>query len=329
MRRVLALSAALLAGSCGFGHDVAQSGSYVIVPSTPVTDSAPYPLATLLIVQRDVGLGQTRFYAFRGELGRADLGIEDLRRVATRFGAPQMAFDPELKRFEPDDVPKSRGNPLAAQLGPDAENELSLVRLNDNGLQATGATRWLARVSSTDYDVTAYFGLLDNADAIPIAIGRAGLDFEPPDDAPELKFTRDDEKIALEFASKADYVVIELVQPIEEKKADDDDDEADGGTDARILDGLVRTSLAPSTKYQVSAKLLTDVAGKGCWSPDRPLQARLHQFFRRYEQQAKGDWAVVYERIDSVEIGADDWTALLGDPTPANYCRDFAAPAER
>lgn len=327
MRRPLSLLAALLAASCGFGHDVAQSGSYVIVPSTPVTDSAPFPLATLLLVQRDVGLGQTRLYAFRGELGRADLGIEDLRRVATRFGAFQMAFDPELKRFEPDDIPKSRGNPLAARLGPDAEEELSLVRLNDKSLQSTGATRWLARVSSTDYDVTAYFGLLDSADSTPIAISRAGLEFEPPNDAPELEFTRDDEKIALEFASKADYVVIELVQPIEEKKADDD--EADAGSDARILDGLVRTSLAPSTKYQVSAQLLTDVAGKGCWSPERPIEARLHQFFRRYEQQAKGDWAVVYERIDSLEISVADWTALLGDPTPANYCRDFAVPSDR
>jgi hypothetical protein len=325
MRNALPLLAALCA-ACGFGHDVAQDGKYLVVPSTPVTDSAPYPLATLLFVQRDAGLSQTRFYAFRGDLRRADLGIEDIRRIATRFGGFQMAFDVQATRFEADDMPKSRGNPLMAKLGGE---DLSLVRLNDDGLQKTGATTWLARVNTTDYDVSAYFGVIDKADPASIAISRAGLDYDPPAADPELAFERDDEKISLEFTSKADYVVIELVQPIvDTKTAGNDEDDEDAGTEPRILDGLVRTLLSPATKYQVGAELLTDVAGKGCWSREQPIEARLHQFFRRYQQRTKGDWAVVYERIDHLEVSADDWTALLADPTPSAYCKDFAAVAQ-
>lgn len=327
IRRALHLSASLLAVACGFGNDVAQSGNYVVVPSTPVTDSAPYPLATLLIVQRDVGVGQTRFYAFRGQLGRADLGIEDLRRVALRFNAFQMAFDPVRERFEQDELPKSRGNPLVAKVGRDDASDLALVRLTDKSLQQTGATRWLARVTSTDYDVAAYFGVIDTTEPTSIEIARAGLEYEPPDAAPNLEFTRDDKLLSVEFESKADYVVIELAQPIQPKKKAEDDEE-DAGTEPLIQDGLVRTSLAPSTKYQVSPQLLTDVAGKGCWSRDEPLEVRLHQYFRRYEQRAKGDWAVVHERIDSLVVSAEEWTALLEDPMPANYCKDYE-PATR
>jgi hypothetical protein len=89
----------------------------------------------------------------------------------------------------------------------------------------------------------------------------------------------------------------------------------------------VRTSLPPAAKYEVGRELLTDVAGKGCWSRELPIEARLHQLFRRYQQRAKGDWAVVYERIDRLEISVEDWTASLGDPKPSAYCKDFEAVA--
>jgi hypothetical protein len=85
----------------------------------------------------------------------------------------------------------------------------------------------------------------------------------------------------------------------------------------------VRTSLAPGKAYELTSPLLTDVAGKGCWSRERTIEARLHQISRRYQMRARGDWAVVYERIDSLEVSIDDWTALLGDPKLATYCKDY------
>jgi hypothetical protein len=270
-----------------------------------------------------VKLGQTRVDCFRGDLRTADLGLEDLRRIAARHGGFQMAFDPERKRFAEADAIKSHGNPLPAQLG---DRDLPLARLGNADLVTSGANRWLASVSSTDYDVSAYFGVIDSEDALsPITISRAGVDYDPKDQSPELSFTRDAEKLALEYQSGADYVVIELAQSIQERKtAVVGKNDGDGGeAEPRILDALVRTSLAPGTAYEVTPLLLTDVAGKGCWSRERTIEARLHQISRRYQVRAGGDWAVVYERIDSLEVSVEDWTALLGDPNPATYCKDY------
>lgn len=316
------LLAALFAlSACGFGHDVAQDGNYVIVPPTPVTDTAPYPLTTLLYVQRDVKHAQTRLYCFRGDLRKADLGLEDSRRIASRHGGFQMAFDPQRIRFE--ETIKSHGKPLAATVG---DQDLPLARLDDDDLATSGAKQWLASVSSTDYDVAAYFGAIDTEDAIsPITVARAGIDYEPKDESPELSLVRDDEKIALEYQSSADYLIIELIQAIDERRtAADDAKDGDGGeAEPKTLEALVRTSLAPGTAYEVRPLLLTDVAGKGCWSRERTIEARLHQISRRYQVRARGDWAVVYERIDSLELSVDDWTALLGEPKRATYCKDY------
>jgi hypothetical protein len=260
---------------------------------------------------------------FRGDLRTADLGLEDFRRIVARHGGFQMVFDATTKRIEEDAI-KTKGKTLAAKFG---DRDLSLAKLNDASLQKSGATRWLASASSTDYDVAAYFSVIDSADALsPIEISRAGIDYEPDDASPELKFVRDDEKIGLEYQTSADYVVVELVQPITKKPEEDGKaDDAGVGDEAEdmTLDALVRTSLAPGTAYEVNPPLLTDVAGQGCWSRERTIEARLHQIFRRYQPQAAGDWAVVYERIDAIEVSVDDWTALLGDLKLPTYCKDY------
>lgn len=328
LRRWVSLlwAASLGLGACGFGHDVAQDGNYVIVPPTRVTDSAPYPLTSLLYVQRDVKLGQTRLYLFRGDLRTADLGIEDLRRIAAGHGGFQMAFDPERKRFEDDDQDAidTDNKPITATLG---DQSLALPRLDDDGLKDSGANRWLSSVSSADYHVIAHFGVIDSDEALSaIKVSRAGIDYEPNAVDPELSFVRDEEKIALEYQSEADYVVIELAQPITEKPEEADDNDGDGEegeAEPKTIDALVRTTLEPGTAYAVTPPLLTDVAGKGCWSRERTIEARLHQISRRYQMQARGDWAVVYERIDSLDVSVEDWTPLLGDPKPATYCEDY------
>jgi hypothetical protein len=319
----LLLLAAVTSAACGFGNDVAQDGSYVIVPPTPVTDSAPYPLASLLYVQHDVKLAQTRLFLFRGDLRMADLGLEDLRRIAARHGGFEMGFDPEHKPLE-DGAIRSGRKPVTATLG---DQSLALTRLDDKGLIASGANRWLASVSSTDYDVVANFGVIDSDVTLtPIRIPRAGIDYEPNDVSPELALVRNEEKIALEYQSEADFVTIELVQPITEKAEEADDKNGDGEEDEaepKTLDALVRTTLAPGTAYAVTKPLLTDVAGKGCWSRERTIEARLHQTSRHYQRRSRGDWAVVYERIDSLEVSVEDWTALLAEPKPATYCQDY------
>jgi hypothetical protein len=74
----------------------------------------------------------------------------------------------------------------------------------------------------------------------------------------------------------------------------------------------------------VSSRLLTNVAGQGCWSRERPIQARVRQIARRYQRQAGGDWAVIYQRTDGLELDPDTWTALLsGDIQPVSYCDQY------
>jgi hypothetical protein len=319
MRTVLTLAwmtlATLAAVSCGFGHDVAQDGDYVIVPPEAVTDSAPYSLETLLRIERDVKLSQTRLYCFRGDLRSADLGLEDLRRVAARHGGFQMAFDAAKERLEDDDAVESHGKALAARVG---SQNIELVRLDDKGLKQSGAARFLSSVSSTDYAVAAYFGVIEGDGELgTISIERAGLEYarDDSDASPNLEFNRDDAKIELKYQTSADFVVVELAQGIQEKTHD--------AQDATPLDALVRTSLPPDTPYVVMPTLLTNVAGQGCWKRSRPLEARLHQVSRRYQMRSRGDWAVVYERIDSLEVGSGEWTALLGDVKPSPYCKDY------
>lgn len=325
MQRTAALLLLTLLAACGFGNDVAQDGNYVIVPPTPVTDSAPYPLASLLYVQRDVGIGQTRLYLFRGDLRKADLGLEDLRRIVARRGGFQMAFDNPQPRFDASQPIESAGAATPAKLD---DRELSLARLDNTTLYSTGASRWLANVATTDYDVRASFGALGGAPAAAIEVARAGIDYAPKDFIPSLATIVDleAETFTLEYASEADYVVIELVQPITEKLEEAGDKAGDGEepeAEPRTLDALVRTTLAPGTPYVVSKPLMTDVAGKGCWSRERPIEVRFHQLARRYQPSKRGDWAVVYERIDSIVVNAREWTAVLGEPMPATYCEDY------
>lgn len=80
------------------------------------------------------------------------------------------------------------------------------------------------------------------------------------------------------------------------------------------MDALVRSLVAPGSPYALSPTLLTDVAGQGCWSRERPLEARIRQVTRSYQQRAPeagGDWAVSYERIEVVPIASERRTALL------------------
>lgn len=307
LRAPMRLLFASVLAACGFGNAVEQDGSYVIVPSTPVNDSTLYPLESLVIIEEDVDLGETRVYAFTGDLQRADLGFPDLRRIAVRHGGFQMAFDPPREPVEREDV-TGRAPPLRARAG---DREVELLRLDDTGLIVSGASRYLASVSSSDYVVAAYAAVLDQAPE-RFAIERRGIDVALELADPELRATREDDRLGVEFATQADYVVMELGQIL-----------TAAGSGGRSLNALVRTTLAPDGNYALGRPLLTDVTGQGCWSRERTLTARLTQVSRRYQQRREGDWAAIHLRSDAIEIGADAWREFVEDPTPPGYCAEF------
>ena len=302
----------IAAAACGFGHDVEQDGEYALVPTSQVTDSAPYPLDRLLIVEEDVSLGQTRIYLFTGELARAGLGLEDLGRIQLRHGRFQMAFDPPRERIDANDV-QTRNRPLRARAG---DRTIELKRLDDTGLRASGASRYLAYALSSDYDVAAYFGALDALEAF--GIEQRDLEFAPSIGDPGLASSDDGDELAVDYDANADYVVMELIQPIQRRDREDTIQD-----ESETLEALVRISLAPDAEFRAGRTLVTDVAGQGCWSPDQTIQARLTQVGRRYQQQRDRAWASVHLRIDAIEIGVDRWTRLLDAPEPATYCEDF------
>lgn len=305
----LALWLACCCGACGFGNSVEQFGNYESVPTTYVTDSAVYPLASLLIVEQDLIVEQTRLYCFRGDLRRADLGFQDLRRIATTFGSSAIAFD--LRR-EHLDAPEEREGALQAEVG---EDTIALQRLDDEGLFATGARRYLTSVSSPDYAVSAYFGVIEGADPLPaIRIEQAGIDFEPKLDSAALEPEAGDERIQFTYEASADYVIAELLQGLQRRETDDD---------APALDGLVRTTLAPGTPYIVSSRFMSVSAGQSCWSRERAITMRLRQVARRYQQAMHGAWAVIHERSEGLELEPAAWTALASDVQAPGYCQAY------
>jgi hypothetical protein len=293
--------------ACGFGHEVAQDGAYAVVPGTRVDDSAFYPLDRLLIVEQDLRVGQTRLYYFSGELHAADLGLPDLRRIGARHGGFQMAFDAQREFIEPADI-EGKGRSLRAHAGDD---EIELVKLDNNGLIDSGAQRYLSSVSSTDYAVAAYFGVIDREGPLAeLSIEGTDIRHEPQLPSPELGIEREDEQLALDYRVDADYLMVELSQPLESR------------SDDRQLDALARTSLAPGSPYIVTRALLTDVSGQGCWAPERPLELRFHQFARGYVS-AEHSWAIIHERIDTHTIASETWSSLLAEPQLPAYCSDF------
>jgi hypothetical protein len=293
--------------ACGFGHDVEQDGQYAIVPGTRVDDGAFYPLDRLLIIEQDLRVGQTRLYYFTGELHAADLGLEDVRRIGTRHGGFQIAFDAPREFIEPAKV-EGHGRSQHLHAGGD---DIELLRLDNDGLTDSGALRFLTSVSSSDYDVAAYFGVIDREGPLDeLSIDDTDIRYQPHTPSPELGIKTEDDQLALDYRVAADYLVVELSQPIESHE------------DERKLDALVRTSLAPGSPYVLTPALLTDVTGQGCWSREHSLELRLHQVVRAYTPAAHS-WAVIHERIDVHELAPETWSSLLGEPKPPAYCSEF------
>lgn len=332
MRSTHALALSLTLAACGLDGQVGNSGEYAFLPGSHVVDTAGRPLSRLMIVEEDRATERARVYLFDGELGAAGLGVADLRRLARDQGRFQMAFDAPTAELG-DDVPAA-GDP---RLRIEADGEsLELARVDDDGLYASGGSRWLRTLDSQDYDVGLHFGLIELEEDAPLP------ELEVQDGGPTLSsrlgpapltfsVEPDEERIALRYGELpgADYLIIELVQPIARVPADDVEADADAGVpEEEIVDALVRTYLAPGGEYLASYFLFNDVFGQGCWSSERPIIARLTQVARSYEQTPAGDRAVIHRRTDALELPPERWLEALQDPTPRDYCDRYQTPMD-
>jgi hypothetical protein len=305
---------AVLVG-CNPGHEVGNDGEYTFLPGADIDDLAPYPLEHLLIVEDDAETERAYVYLFAGELGKAALGLPDLRRIALQYGRYEMAFDPPRARYADQRV-AGRGAPLRLEL--DGGDEVELVRLTDAGLGPSGAARWLSSVASGDYDVRAYFAMIQRADgaelsAFSIADGETELAFEPKLITPELDVRLEDDLLMLDYGElpRADSLTIDLWQQIRAK--------AEPHT---AVEAEVRTLLPPGAQYAAGTTLVTDAAGQGCWSEEQPLGVRVAQLARRYED-AHGGSATIHLKLDATWLEPETWTALLAEPKRADYCKNY------
>jgi hypothetical protein len=306
---------ALAASACSEGHEIGNDGQYVFLPAANVDDLAPYPLEHLLIVEDDAETRRAYVYLFAGELGKAALGLPDLRRIAQRYGRYEMAFDPPRARYADEPI-ESRGAALPLELN--GGEEIELARLDFAGLTQSGATRWLSSVSSGEYHVRAYFAVIERAadgelGAFTIADGDTELAFDPQLKTPELDVQIADDLLMLDYGElpRADSLTIDLWQQIEAREEPHTPVEAE-----------VRTLLPPGAAYAAGPRLVTDAAGQGCWSEEQPLGVRVAQLARRYDDEGGGS-ATIHLKLDAIWLEPEVWTELLDEPTAAAYCEDY------
>ena len=308
------LFASALAG-CNEGHQVGNNGAYSFLPGAEVDDLAPYPLEHLLIVEDDAETHRAYVYLFAGELAQAALGLPDLRRIALSYGRYEMAFDAPRARYADERV-ETRGAALRLEL--DGGERIELARLDGNGLVQSGASRWLSSVASADYDVRAYFAVIERGEdselsAFAIADGETELAFDPKLTTPELDVQLEDELLTLDYGElpRADSLTVDLWQQITSREEPH-----------TVVEAELRTLLPPGAQYAAGTGLVTDAAGQGCWSTESSLGLRVAQLARRYDQRGAGS-ATIHLKLDATWLEPDVWTTLLAEPTPASYCEDY------
>jgi len=313
--------------ACSLGGDVGQDGEYVFLPGSHVVDTAAYPLEHLLVVEDDGETGRAYVYLFSGQLGRAGIGLPDVRRTAAQSQGFQMAFDTPRARYADAPVP-SRGAPLTLHMG---EQSFELARLDDDGLTQSGARRWLGTTTSDEIDVRAYFGVLRHGAPLAemvIELGDDELRFVPELTPSTPRATIADEALHVAFLAddrgeleplRADSLVVDLWQALTPVGSGDDD----AGVPAAETEAIVRLTVATDGEYAAGGALITDAAGKGCWSADEPLAVRVDQVFRRYVPRGGGDLAIIHHRFDGTTLTAAQWGPLLSEPKPATYCEGY------
>jgi hypothetical protein len=280
-----------------------------------------------LIVEEDVEADRTLFYLFEGELGRADLGIADLRRLAFGFGYADVRFEFPLSHYhfgsssgaggEGGSGGAPLGNPEpVARLSVD-DHAVDLFEVDDTSAFDLGITRYLATVRSTDYDVRAFWGSLDGSDGFEtLRWARGGRRFRYE---AELSPTRvrlaqgDEDELVVEHGelSGADYKVVDLYQHIVRRE------------DATEIDALVRTSYPVETEYQAPGELIGSVWQGLCWARERALFARVEQVARRYHRDQDYGFAVIYKRRDFARVPGAAWEGSAPEGELPGYCDDY------
>lgn len=216
--RGFALGACLLACQ---GPEVNHVGSYVFLPNAPVSDTDPLPLEHFLVIEQDGLSGESLFYYFEGRLGAAGIGLSSLERIRAYYGQFRLRFEYPLARYtsppaqagtagetgvDGSGVPAGAGGQGGASgsgwyaaLDPAVlaralelrvgQHSVPLVALDSETLSQVGATRFLSTLSSGQWSISAYFGVLPFTDplgSIELSSEDGVLRYEPSLEPPSV-----------------------------------------------------------------------------------------------------------------------------------------------
>jgi hypothetical protein len=317
--RVRWLAVSALSLSCDLGGDAQHRGEYGFSPGASVPATAPRPLNRLLIVEADGAANRTLFYLFSGELGAAGIGLEDLRLLQRRFARYEMHFDPPPESYAAESAGaggEAGGTPQAAlALRIDAET-VSLAPLTAGALRATGAARFVASLDGSAGPVLAHFGIWPSArafDQLHVESPAGLLDYSAELGPARLSATRADTGLVLAHGAleAPDYLQLDLFQRLIR---------LDDGAE---LEAAVGISLAPDVAHAAGFDVISSAYSQGCWSGEQPTSARLTQVARDYTVLDDGDAAVVFRRLDRIELGPELFRDAFEAPAPPAYCSGF------
>jgi hypothetical protein len=309
------LFAALTA--CNVDADVNQFGGYSFLPGSYVADTAALPLRQLVIVERDLAAAITLVYYFEGDLGKAGLGLEDLRRKSLRHGGLSQRFAfPPVRYAEA--IERTEADGVAADI--DAE-PMMLFALDTEALYAVGASRFLRTVDDPEFPVRAYFGSIARASellSLRLELEGEQLSYAFALDASDATPAIDGDVISVNpgATERAGELEIELGQNVTRLS-----DEAE-------LESGLFALLAPGARLDVPVDIVFASFPGNCWSLERPLYSRVTQLFQRYEARRSGDFAVIERRRDSAELDPGRFSSFVTQatatpPALAAYCADF------
>lgn len=302
-----------LVSSCGLQSDVDHYGEYRYMNGTDVTDTVLYPMDHFVLVEEDALSGRTLVYLFSGELGQAGIGLQDLSRVAARFGGYRVSFRYPRSFYLAQPI-ESEG-PAIQLISLDQEvGTLSPLRADEH-LYLSGAFPILR---SVNVGVSAWFGTFTNNEVeamVEFEIAGQTIELDSPLGVPAFEVVPQEERITLNTGSlpQADYRIMDLFQTGSFKE------------DASPREFTVETWLDSDTDYYASHGLLQDAYEKACWSTEKSLKLRITQVAQQYVSRAGESWGIVYRRIHSRNVAPNDWLPLIdpGSPHVAAYCSNY------
>lgn len=306
--RRLALLGALLA-ACDLGGDVGHDGQYGFFSPAGLPSTTARPLERLLVLEADGTADRTLFYFFEGDLGKAGIGVEDLRGVASRFSRFEMRFGLPPETYARSAEVEAERATLTLRV--DGE-PTSLSEVTADELVEIGASRFAPTLGN----VRAYFGVRPSAAdfaELELDSERGSLAYTPELAAATPELQQSAEALRVEYGSllRPDYIEVDFFQRI--VRTSDDAE----------LDAALFISLWPEWPAIAVNEALELAFAQGCWAADAPLSVRVSQIARSYTTGTTSDVAVVARRLDLALLRPDAWTAGLTLPSLLPYCEAF------